>query len=320
MNSVRLTALPGDVLEVGPSGRTAIFGPEVRPGNRPYRYLLEIPTAPQKTLFSKDTGQDIVTFAMLNPSTADHNVNDPTITRVVNFATKWGYGAVRIVNLFAYRSTDPDRILKECGSLEFAIGPHNLDYIEQAVQGSTRVVAAWGTTFMKAPFYKDQVRRVLGILDGASRVAISCLDWTQDGAPKHPLYISSAFNPTTYDWRRRIYLQELDNNEHSTAIRGDYLTSPEEAVAEVLAKSTVGESGAPTYLTCLGKLFKIERGPLGKVTFAPSRLDYARKHRSAQELSIELPPEDTKGAKVLHLPTPRERERERAFKLEDAST
>ena len=37
----------------------------------------------------------------LNPSTADENENDPTITRCINFAKSWGYGSVCVTNLFA---------------------------------------------------------------------------------------------------------------------------------------------------------------------------------------------------------------------------
>jgi len=34
----------------------------------------------------------------LNPSTADENENDPTITRCINFAKSWGYGGVCVTN------------------------------------------------------------------------------------------------------------------------------------------------------------------------------------------------------------------------------
>ena len=43
----------------------------------------------------------------LNPSTADENENDPTITRCINFAKSWGYGGVCVTNLFAYCATVP---------------------------------------------------------------------------------------------------------------------------------------------------------------------------------------------------------------------
>lgn len=48
-----------------------------------------------------------ITFIMLNPSTADANADDPTIRRCKGFARGWGYGRLIIVNLFAFRATDP---------------------------------------------------------------------------------------------------------------------------------------------------------------------------------------------------------------------
>ncbi|HDR1569813.1 TPA: DUF1643 domain-containing protein, partial [Pasteurella multocida] len=53
-----------------------------------------------------DTLLPRITFIGLNPSTADESNDDPTIRRCINFAKKWGYGGIYMVNLFAYRSTD----------------------------------------------------------------------------------------------------------------------------------------------------------------------------------------------------------------------
>src|SRR5436190_22946192 len=43
----------------------------------------------------------------LNPSTADENVLDPTLRRVVRFSMDWGFGSFTMLNLFALRATDP---------------------------------------------------------------------------------------------------------------------------------------------------------------------------------------------------------------------
>ncbi len=51
-------------------------------------------------------------FIGLNPSTADEIEDDPTIRRCVDYATRWGYGALCMTNLFAYRETDRELMQK----------------------------------------------------------------------------------------------------------------------------------------------------------------------------------------------------------------
>jgi hypothetical protein len=48
-----------------------------------------------------------VCFVLLNPSTADEVVDDPTIRRCIAFARSLGYGGLEVVNLYAYVATDP---------------------------------------------------------------------------------------------------------------------------------------------------------------------------------------------------------------------
>ena len=59
-----------------------------------------------------DTNNKTISFIMLNPNSADAEVNDPTITRCINFALSWGYGRLEVVNLFAYRTSKPS-LLKQ---------------------------------------------------------------------------------------------------------------------------------------------------------------------------------------------------------------
>ena len=59
-----------------------------------------------------DSSSKTVSFIMLNPSRADGEVNDPTITRCINLALSWGYGRLEVVNLFAYRTSKPS-LLKQ---------------------------------------------------------------------------------------------------------------------------------------------------------------------------------------------------------------
>jgi hypothetical protein len=46
---------------------------------------------------------DYVQFIGLNPSTADESQDDPTVRRCIDFAKRWGAGALCMTNIFAFR-------------------------------------------------------------------------------------------------------------------------------------------------------------------------------------------------------------------------
>ena len=119
-------------------------------------------------------------FIMLNPSTADENVLDPTVRRCLRYAQAWGFGSLEVGNLFALRSTDP----KVLSSHADPVGPAN----DQALLGirgrAATVVAAWGNGGLLRNRGRE-VARMLG-----SRGELWCLGLTKLGEPRHPLYIS----------------------------------------------------------------------------------------------------------------------------------
>lgn len=121
-------------------------------------------------------------FLMLNPSTADEEVLDPTLRRCVGFARSWGFGGIEILNLFALRSTDPEALY----SAADPIGPDNDRTIRGLASIADQVVVAWGThgAFM------NRAQHVLGILR-ETECHVVCLGQTKDGHPKHPLYLRS---------------------------------------------------------------------------------------------------------------------------------
>lgn len=125
------------------------------------------------------TGTDAtwVTFVMLNPSTADAEVDDPTIRRCKAFARAWGYGGLHVVNLYAYRATKP----RDLWTAADPVGPRNDDIIRGFANTGWPMVAAWG-----ANARPDRVEAVLRLL-GTS--VFQSLGVTKDGHPRHPLYV-----------------------------------------------------------------------------------------------------------------------------------
>jgi hypothetical protein len=124
-------------------------------------------------------GFKICTFIGLNPSTADETINDPTIRRCIKFAKDWGFDQLCMLNLFAYRATDP-AVMKAYPS---PIGEENDKTIAKIVRDSHQVIAAWGTHGAHLG-RADQVRRLIQSIE----VPLYCLNENEDGSPAHPLY------------------------------------------------------------------------------------------------------------------------------------
>lgn len=141
-----------------------------------------------------DSAKPIVTFVMLNPSTADAVENDPTIERCQRRAIALGMGGLRVANLFAWRSTDPAVL----HGLDDPIGPENDNAIVDACRGAGIVICAWGTngSLMNrgAAVYEMLV---------AHEIQPTCLQVNADGTPKHPLYVSYVVQPFPYQLPER---------------------------------------------------------------------------------------------------------------------
>lgn len=116
-------------------------------------------------------------FVMLNPSTADAEQDDPTIRRCIGFAKREGCGGLVVVNLYAFRATDPKGLLTATDP----VGSENDAYIAGALSMPERiVVAAWGAG--------DRMRRAKTVL-ARHPGRFVCLGLSKDGHPRHPLYI-----------------------------------------------------------------------------------------------------------------------------------
>jgi hypothetical protein len=157
-------------------------------GFRPYRYTLRRQWQPR---WDSAHAGETVAWIMLNPSTADAEQDDPTIRRCVTFSDRWGYSSLVILNLFAWRSTDPRQLVGP--PVEAVVGPENDAHIEHACGYADAFVVAWGTD--GALHSRD--RAVLSILWRMGRQAW-CLGKTRGNHPRHPLYVRGDTQPLPY--------------------------------------------------------------------------------------------------------------------------
>lgn len=156
---------------------TAIFSPCEQ-----YRYILT-------RRFDADNPK-VCNFIMLNPSTADEKKNDPTVARCCKYAQRWGYGALIVTNIFAYRATDP----KEMRAQADPVGLCNFRYLVSAADKSDFIVCAWGTHGA----FGDRGKITVRTLEGCG-FELHCLEITKHGHPKHPLYCKADLEPIRYE-------------------------------------------------------------------------------------------------------------------------
>jgi len=129
-------------------------------------------------------------FIGLNPSTADEQKPDPTVRRCINYALRWSCGSLIMLNLFAYRATDP-RDMKAAANPE---GDDNDHWIVNCIHNhpAAIVVAGWGVhgTYRNRA---NEVREMLRRHGLYSRVR--ALTITAAGEPGHPLYLRADLLP-----------------------------------------------------------------------------------------------------------------------------
>lgn len=130
-----------------------------------------------------------VAFVMLNPSTADAEVDDPTIRRCVGFAQREGLEAIDVVNLYAYRATKPRHLAEAVAAGRDVVGPENQRHLREAIAGATLVVFAWGGSVTQGPYdWRTIVTEVYELAADLDARPL-CLGRTKDGHPRHPLYV-----------------------------------------------------------------------------------------------------------------------------------
>ena len=148
-------------------------GADIRGRRRQYRYAL---------WRIWDDRRPAVMFIGLNPSTADAQVEDPTLVRCVAFARHWGYGGVYTTNLFAWRATDPGEMKKA----RSPVGRDNDGVICELAGKVEKVIAAWGNDGVWMG-RADAVRALIPEL--------YYLRLNRSGQPAHPLYLPRGLRP-----------------------------------------------------------------------------------------------------------------------------
>lgn len=131
-------------------------------------------------------------FVLLNPSTADEKISDPTVTRCETRARAMGFGGLIVTNIFAFRATDPKVMIAQ----EDPIGPDNDEAILEAAGRSKIIILGYG----EHGELLGRGRQVCQMLLDLHRDKLHALDLNKSGHPKHPLYVDYSQQPIPFSY------------------------------------------------------------------------------------------------------------------------
>lgn len=134
-----------------------------------------------------DESKPTINFIGLNPSTADEIDNDPTMRRCISFAKSWGYGGLYMTNLFAYRTSKPEELIKA----KDPIGKENDVYLLATQKKVEVVVFAWGV----GGKFSGRDKHVLNFITKGHYIAL-----TKGNHPRHPLYLKANLTLTKFKY------------------------------------------------------------------------------------------------------------------------
>ncbi|MDN8592776.1 DUF1643 domain-containing protein [Paenibacillus sp. 11B] len=153
---------------------------------RNYMTIIQEASIQSKVIFSKDkrhryllervwnSEKKKATVIMINPSFADELKTDVSVCKLMNFLIDNDFGALRIVNLYAFISTDPSALSNNSE----AVGELNDQYIECSIADTDLIIIGWGIEKSKYTKRKAYIRNLLkktnveikGFIDNEGRI------------------------------------------------------------------------------------------------------------------------------------------------------
>lgn len=131
-------------------------------------------------------------FVMMNPSTADPLVDDPTVAKCGRFARAWQYGGIFVGNTFAYRATDQKRLMK----VPDPVGPENDAHLIEMAKEAAIVVFAYGQPCRAT--LRPRGLALARLLMKEAGVTPHTLRLAKNGTPWHPLYLPETLKPVVW--------------------------------------------------------------------------------------------------------------------------
>lgn len=191
-----------------------------------------------------------VLFIMLNPSTADSEKDDPTILRCIAFAKSWDFGSLYVINLYAFRATNPKDLLKATS----IVGIDNEKWFKKMSNIADLIVGAWGNKAIISKINKSPDYNSYNPISWINK-PLHYLELSKDGyTPKHPLYLKKdlvpRFHPIQHVPQKIKYIFENYNKFRYINEKIKKMSQPSKSIGSILIQFiqefTTDESNSDT--------------------------------------------------------------------------
>lgn len=123
----------------------------------------------------------------VNPSTADHEVDDHTVKKWIGFTLRNGGRKFIVGNVFSYR----DKNVKALANAEACIGAEHNFYINQIIQEADVLVPCWGDAKKVPLALRGELNLLMQVLIESGKPVLH-FGRTVGGDPLHPLKLAYA--------------------------------------------------------------------------------------------------------------------------------
>ena len=153
------------------------------------------------------SGERMLYVVGLNPSTANRERGDTTVTKTERIARAAGFDGFAMLNLYPMRSTDPRGLHKRQNR---CLAEANLRQVQQLVEHEDQPVfwAAWGGDIGIRNYLKRALCEMMALVDAQRGHWVHYATLRKDGHPRHPSRARygeafSPFDPAEYLKRMR---------------------------------------------------------------------------------------------------------------------
>lgn len=144
------------------------------------------------TLSRKRDDRPALLVIMFNPSDADHERDDPTVSILCHIASHNGYGGFVVCNICPLRTPLPIGAIRMINTWDEREAwderdalMANEEILQREARAAKAILFAWGALGYRCEAYVDWVQEQ--IEEAAGDTPIYCLGRTKLGYPKHPL-------------------------------------------------------------------------------------------------------------------------------------